>query len=445
MLVMTTGISNSYDLGCVALLAIPMEGMNRRTFLGGAAAAGLSMATSGAAAETPDVRVRPKARPEELTIQAVSERYPSVDRLREQLPAGSETFLLQVMGHIEHIKMRDEVCFVDVETGAPVAKVKETYIDGINPGAGWSETTRVADGYDGRWRDAARQLVASETDVAPETLADRTNYRDINAAVHDADETMSYDSVESIADVVDYFGDKPVPDAAGVSHIEYLREHIQFSDAIPKETQYYLRFLLPGLCAKESKFNDDLQSSAGAKGISQMLPTTVAGLGEYDEYVVYENRTETLADGTQRTEPVAVDLTSIPYTAQVEMMGKHIDNIYHELHTEEISQLLEEYIVPLFASRADYERYFLALVMVNAYNPGAGRMRSAIRHAITSDAISEYARTTIHTSGYDVFNLVAEAAYDSSDGNLDAYGEHSRDYVEKVFAHAQRIYQRQSV
>ncbi len=266
------------------------------------------------------------------------------------------------------------------------------------------------------WSDYVEERFAAEHGMTTDELT-RTNVaQDFISAFSQTDEPELQKGIRSgeittNLDIVHYFGDKPVRGAEKFSRIEYVRQHLEFhhprmSDTVKSE----LRQLLPALCAKESKFNDDLVSDAGARGISQFMPSTWNGLklGEYGERQ--------------------------PLATQVVAMGKHCDNIYSEFMTHEVEEALDLHIEPLFPSREAFERDFLVPCMINAYNPGAGTLRTALREFLkvtdTSDFIEKY-----HTNiGKDVFFAMNRFALESDTGLLAEYKERSAEYVSYIYA-----------
>jgi hypothetical protein len=338
----------------------------------------------------------------------------------ENINQGSEEFAVDVSAEKAFIEMPNGVLYLD-SSGKPVAIVPATIIDGVNPGKGFLETGRVTEGYASAWKREARELAEQSSE---NIISTKYNWRDIQSALNNKNESMDSNEIHSIMDIVYYFGDKDVRDGDGLSRIEYLKEHLVFDASLPEEIQTELRFLAAGIAGEESRFRDGIKSSANAGGIFQFMPETVDGLG-YGHFVRYEGGK-------------AVALKSIPYTVQVEMLGKHLSNIYKELYghldTSEIDQIQQ-----LFASEKDFNTFFLTPVMINAYNTGAGRMSKAIKEFATPDRVFEMHEKYNETVGYDLFHDLTEFAEISNKGSLSGYKIASASYTVKVFGYAKSI------
>ena len=252
------------------------------------------------------------------------------------------------------------------------------------------------------------------------------NWRDIQSALSNKNESMNPNEIHSIIDVVYFFGDKDVRNGDGLSRIEYLQKHLKFDDAVPKDIQTELRFLSAGIAGEESRFRDGIKSTVHAGGIFQFMPETVERLG-YEQFVIY-------------TDGKATDLQSIPYTIQVEILGKHLSAIYKELYGHlDVSEI--DPIQQLFNSEGDFNKFFLAPVMINAYNTGAGRMSRAIKEFASPDRVFELHEKYNEMAGYDVFDDLVEFSKHSNTGSLSGYKTASASYTYKVFGYALSISQ----
>lgn len=344
----------------------------------------------------------------------------------ESIKPMSEAFAVEVGAEKTFVEMPNGVLFLN-EEGKAVAVVPASIIAGVNPGKGFSETGRVTEGYASAWKRTAKELALRSTDDIAST---QYNWKDIQSALSNKNESMDASKVHSIMDVVYYFGDKDVRNGDGLSRIEYLKEHLVFDESIPKEIQTELHFLALGIAGEETRFRDGIKSVVNAGGVFQFMPETVEGLG-YEQYVTYEGEGE---------DKKAVDLKSIPYTVQVEMLGKHLSNIYKELYghldASEIDQIQQ-----LFASEKDFNTFFLAPVMINAYNTGAGRMSRAIKEFATPDRVFEMHEKYNEVAGYDLFNDLTEFAETANTGSLSGYKTASASYTFKVYGYALSISQ----
>ncbi len=339
----------------------------------------------------------------------------------ENINEGSEEFAIEVGAEKAFVEMEDGVLFFNAE-GEPIAIVPASIIDGVNPGKGFSETRHVTEGYAVAWKNVARQRVEEIT--GEKVAGARYNWRDIQSALKNKNEAMDLHAIHSIIDIVYYFGDKEVRGGDGLSRIEYLRKHLQFDDSIPEEIQKELGFLALGIAGEESRYRSDLKSKSGAEGVFQFMPATVAGLG-YEEYVVYKD-------------DKAVDIKPIPYTVQVEMLGKHLSNIYKELYGHLSPEQIDSLRV-LFESEEDFNTFFITPVMINAYNTGSGRMAKAIKEFITPERISQLQEEYDDIVRYDIFDDLTEFAKDSDDGLLAGYKDASASYTFKVYGYAMSI------
>ena len=123
-----------------------------------------------------------------------------------------------------------------------------------------------------------------------------------------------------------------------------------------------------------------------------------------------------------------------PLIKQVEAIGKHCDNIYRELMSDGVEDLLESCIRPLFANQDAYERDFLVPCMINAYNPGAGTMRRAIKEFLKVTDPSDILERYDNHVGKDVFFELSQFAEASDIGLLASYGPESAAYVPYIYA-----------
>lgn len=266
------------------------------------------------------------------------------------------------------------------------------------------------------WSNYVERIHAEKHGIAPEDLTRLNVAEDFERALSQSDEPelqagIITGEIKTNLDIIHYFGDKPVRGAEHLSRINFLRQSVVFKNSrMSADVQAEVRDLLPAVCGKESKFNDDLKSSEGARGISQFMPATWSGLGmgEYGEFQ--------------------------PLITQVEAMGKHCDNIYNELMSDGVEDLLESCIVPLFPTRAAYERDFLVPCMINAYNPGAGTMRRAVKEFLRMNDPSDILERYKSQVGKDVFFELNQFALESDIGLLASYGPESAAYVPVIYA-----------
>lgn len=322
---------------------------------------------------------------------------------------------------------RDEVLFVDADNrpvGAPqpfedFVDEKEgfegeyLYTPGVLNEAGFPE-----EGIAREWLDYVQARVQQ---AHPEReIADRYHVvGSFRSAYLEDDEPVlvagiANGDIETYTDIVRYFSQKPVVGAETYTREAYVSEAMRFMDydartgeetpsKMSETVQAELRRIMPGLCAQESKFNNDVESSAGAKGIFQFMPATWAEYGGEPEGIL-----------SLRT--------------QVEIAGRHFASIYrrvlHYLGEDTVSLLRER-----FASEEEFERDLLVPLIVNSYNAGSARVAEAARLYVES--------TPEWSNGKGIFLDIAEFAEASEAGEyLDAYGEHAREYVTRIYAQA---------
>lgn len=353
-------------------------------------------------------------------------------------PHKSESFEHKTLGLKEWWQLNwDEVLFIDKDTGAPLAKVPfqpfeemRAYTEnGVTVEKPYALHPTQPDGQGGyyinhlvgEWIDYVRERCAHELGINPDTLVLKHCTNDIRALLEREDDETELQAgikngdIRSTLDIVDYFGSKNVRGAESYNRIEYVAEAVAFSHSkISPFMDQELRQLLPAICAKESYFNDDVTSSSGARGICQFKPSTWKGLG-YGDYEDFE-----------------------PLTKQVEALGKHVDNILSELHSQGIGDVLDQSIQPLFVNQEIFERDFLLPLVINSYNAGAGTMRGAIRSFFTVYPLKEL--ETSHgiaykqTTGRECFHLLATHAHQNQEGILDNYRDAACDYTYYVYA-----------
>lgn len=352
-------------------------------------------------------------------------------------PVGSESFNAEVNGVSAYVSMPNGVLFVGAD-GNPLAVVPAQPIEGTLPGAGFTEAGYVTDGYAKAWRESARTLAqVPEDTIQSGSVEEKYNWLEIKRAIENPAETMTPEDTRSVMDIVFYFGTKQTQ-GADVSRIEYVQDAITFADDVPAALQDSLKEVVVGIAAQESRFNDSVESVAGAKGIFQLMPSTVAGLGGYDEYLVYKIQTLTNAEGAEVEQPVLAGLKQIPLTVQVEMAGKHLSNIYRELYGI-VSLGTLDAISSLYASEEDFQIYFLGPAIVNAYNTGSARMAEAIETFFTPVKLLALQNQFDANAKYDVFAELTDFARQADTGLLAKYGPDSEHYTPGVYGFAYTI------
>jgi len=210
------------------------------------------------------------------------------------------------------------------------------------------------------------------------------------------------------------FADRPVVGAEEMTREEYVGEAILFQEwneedgsGVPSIVQEELRRILPGLCAQESRFNADSVSGANAMSIFQILP---------ENWERYGGR-----PGMEKS-----------LVAQVEVAGRLLSDFYKQLNDR-----IGEHNLNILKSSAGSEDKFYREVMVsllvNSYNVGVGRMVNAVNHYLENTKADEL------PEGRYLYLAIADSAFNANEGNLKEYREHSRQYVSKVHAFADKL------
>lgn len=318
----------------------------------------------------------------------------------------------------------DEVMFVD-EGGRPVGehfKIEE--IDGISPGE--KDQDGILKGeLRQEWLDHVRQkLHADHPDVqfnlktglprqmnlvflARELKSKALREEDIHA--------------DTYLEVVKHFGSKPVVGAPDKTRIEYLREHVMDKVKLSATLQKELSFVLPGLAAQESKYNNNSQSSVKAFGILQFMPDTWKSLGYSD------------AEKNQ-------------FKVQVEAAGKFFEAAHHFI-TRNDDGALDKIKKEFFGDdQQAFEGYFLAPVLVNSYNSGPGRLVHVLKAFCAEypnrKKFEEATGLSGTELGYDVFlaaTKVASRKVSSGARRVPGYGRDSSQYAIRAYTLAKLL------
>lgn len=203
---------------------------------------------------------------------------------------------------------------------------------------------------------------------------------------------------------------RTVDDSAGRSRIDYVREEVMngvTNDTIPETIRTELSFYAVGMYATETKYQRDLESYAGAVGLGQHMPETYALYGKTEEqmrYLIHQ-----------------VDVTRMMFIDYYRMMQSSAEK-------GGIREALEKICADYFSNNQEaFEREFLALCLVNAYQVGIGNMMTVIRK------FSQLPLTNrIHS--YDVFEMMTSLA---KDGSVDpSYRTESYNYAKQASAFA---------
>lgn len=175
-----------------------------------------------------------------------------------------------------------------------------------------------------------------------------------------------------------------------------------------------LKEYLPALISKESLFNVDAVSSAGARGALQFMPDT-----------------------WKRYAHEGADPTS--FTEAVRAAGKYFAASYEYLYNNNLNEL-DVIESEFFAGDHDaFVRDFVLPVLLNGYNAGDGTMRHALAHFAreygTQDDLQTFYNTSAQITGKDVF--FAFTRIESKNEEVPMYGPYAGAYSLEIAARYQ--------
>lgn len=286
----------------------------------------------------------------------------------------------------------------------------------IEPFSGVSPGEVDADGIvTGRlnqpWLDAVRQAFCkTHTEAACDPEHNLPSFYNFSQIIRRANEGEPGTEAKTLADIARYNGRKPVVGAGEhISRIDYLKEHANdhtsFPDVVAKEIARYL----PALAAQESQYSNESDSGV-ARGILQFRDAEWASLG------YTENDRKFL-------------------TTQTEAASRLLQAKYEYLQTHAASEL-SELEKRFFTSREEYEVYFLAPVIINAYNSGEGNLTAVLKWFTgtypDAASLSGEVSATNGRVGYDVYAAMARLARKAH--ATPSYGRDSSQYVGRIMA-----------
>jgi hypothetical protein len=213
--------------------------------------------------------------------------------------------------------------------------------------------------------------------------------------------------IKTKLDIVSYFAQKPVRGVGKeISRRDYVRESFNLGKGVPsvvrEAIEEELRTVIPGLCAKESMFNNSLKSRTGATGIFQFMPNIWKGYGREEG-----------------------DISSLKI--QTETAGLLMSDIYRELmHHVDDHALLR--VRDTFASKEDFLRHFITPLIINSYNAGSSRLATAVNQYFTPK------RNLDGLEGKDAYLAMADYAESEEEGTLANYKTDAREYVSRAYA-----------
>lgn len=250
----------------------------------------------------------------------------------------------------------DEVLFID-EHGLSIGEpVKLKPIDGISPGVMRGNVLLTAP-IRQPWLDAARRRLCAQTPgIACDVRSETPRQLNVIPSIREAniDSPEEHINAQNYMDIVRHYGSKPTIGGGGTNRIAYVRAHIGDTMNLPETLKKEIAFLSLGVTAQESRFNNDMVSTAGARGAFQFMPKTWESLGFKEE--------------------------DCPYLVpQVKAAGKHFSNILLELNKHAEPELARIKATFFNGDEDSFERFFLAPLMVNGYNAGGPRMAAIVR------------------------------------------------------------------
>lgn len=212
--------------------------------------------------------------------------------------------------------------------------------------------------------------------------------------------------------VIEFIKQATRKDPEGRNRMDYLREMFH-ADGVPEVAMQELKKQIVGLAFEESRFDSDRVSSAKARGILQIIQST------WDEHAKDGEEIRSLVDQTR----VAGELLSQTYRHLIHEAGEEMEAIKKEYFDDDEEQ---------------FERYFLAPVLINSYNAGMGNMDNLVRwftyqYPKKKQTIGIFDNKKM-VSGQDVFLAMIEK-YTESHPNS-SYKKHACEYTLKVYAAA---------
>lgn len=218
----------------------------------------------------------------------------------------------------------------------------------------------------------------------------------------------------------------------GVSKYEYLRfRYLKDPSSLPNEAAATLRTLIPSLVATESRFDTNAVSHTNAFGAVQAVPGTFKDwhkfgiekeipAGKYEEF-----RSAFIKD----------------FSLQVEFLNWYFPYMYDRLFAdpgcaEELNKIKEQYFSN---DEKSFNRYFIAPLLLNAYNAGFGTMKEVIEGV--SGKVRSFRKTHPHlipNQKYLAFFLATEDSELRNPNNADTDGRYfdkeKHEYVREIFA-----------
>ena len=339
----------------------------------------------------------------------------------------------------------DEIMFVD-DQGRPLGKpIKIVDFNGVSPGSRDQHGIIKGD-INQHWLDTVRKHVCVTEGIPYDEARDRPRQFNLLYIAREmvstlADEGLTVDglAVQTYLDIVKAMSAREVKGGGGLSRLEYLRINgMKGADALPTQVREEITFVLPGLAAQESKYVNDVVSITGARGIMQFMPQSFSQVQK-----------ELKKEGNPAVDNI------LEFTDQVTAARKLLEMKYAYIQDhadQELAKIQQEF----FGGDAmQFERYFLAPVVINSYNSGEGRVVKCIKLFLKTypdlptlkKAIGEYP----DGFGLDAYLLMTKICSvvvgRSEKGNplykVSGYGRDSSQYVVRAYTLAQILAEEQ--
>lgn len=311
-------------------------------------------------------------------------------------------------------------------------------MDGVGAGL-FATGVAVAGAYqegviDSKIQQAQIERIAADKMTAYEDELRQERKRSLVDFSPDLNEQVETEKKQREGDMVKIWlnGFSPDSSLGGASKYEYLRLHfLSESSTLPENTARSLRSLMPALVATESHFDVNAVSHTNAFSAVQSVPGTFKDWHKF-------GKGKELAPGTyeaQRKEFIE------NFSDQVEFLNWYFPYMYDRIYADEACKKeLEEVQKQYFPDdQESFERYFIAPLLLNAYNAGfvtAKELVEGVEGRVRSFR-ETHPRSVPHQKYY-AFFLLTEDTDLRNPKNADSEGRYfdkeKYDYVRRIFA-----------
>lgn len=303
-----------------------------------------------------------------------------------------------------------EVQFIDDE-GAPIGEPTPIApYKGISPGD-LDDNGILVGSLNQKWLDAVRaDICAQNPNITCDLREGTPKLWNFARLIRDANERNPDIQAKTLKDIVLYNGSKTVVgDEEKLSRIQYLKEHandyVKLSPTMAKE----LSSILPALAAQESQYDNESDSGV-ARGILQFRDSEWSSLGYTDaDRPFLKKQTEA---------------ASRLLAGKLEYLEDHIG--------DELTFIEKRF----FGTREEFEKYFLAPVLINSYNSGEGNLTKVVKWFCATfpdkGTLAKELGATDTNLGYDVYDTMAHMGRKRR--AAPSYGRDSSQYVSRIMA-----------